>query len=184
MAGCTPRATTTTCRICKGSKFSAFVEDTNDGADAGLSARRGAFGHQDPHRFAQCLQPEHLWAPDLSVQRRTDRGCRWWRRPAASRSARSSTTRSAMPSPAASSGGPNSEFKLVADGLWTHLNDPQIGYNESYYFPCGTDQNGNSEWTNPDDQERRGHRRHRQRLPAGNGEQHRWIAWSPPRCSG
>ena len=38
---------------------------------------------------------------------------------------------------------------MVADGLWTHLNDPQIGYNESYYFPYGTDQNGNSEWTNP-----------------------------------
>ena len=43
---------------------------------------------------------------------------------------------------------PNSDFKLVADGLWTHLNDPQIGYNESYYFPWGTDQYGNSEWTN------------------------------------
>jgi iron complex outermembrane recepter protein len=43
---------------------------------------------------------------------------------------------------------PNSDFKLVADGLWTHLNDPQIGYNESYYFPWGQDQNGNSEWTN------------------------------------
>ena len=38
---------------------------------------------------------------------------------------------------------PNSDLKVVADGLWTHLNDPQIGYNESYYFPYGTDQNGN-----------------------------------------
>jgi outer membrane receptor protein involved in Fe transport len=36
----------------------------------------------------------------------------------------------------------------VADGLWTHLNDPQIGYNESYYFPYGFDQNNNPEWTN------------------------------------
>ena len=44
---------------------------------------------------------------------------------------------------------PSSAFKLVADGLWTHLNDPQVGYNESYYFPYGTDQNGNSEWVNP-----------------------------------
>jgi len=43
---------------------------------------------------------------------------------------------------------PNSDLKIVADGLWTHLNDPQIGYNESYYFPWGTDQYGNSEWTN------------------------------------
>jgi TonB-dependent receptor len=44
---------------------------------------------------------------------------------------------------------PTSDLKLAADGLWTHLNDPQIGYNESYYFPYGTDQNGNPEWTNP-----------------------------------
>jgi iron complex outermembrane recepter protein len=29
---------------------------------------------------------------------------------------------------------PNSTFTLKADGLWTHLNDPQIGYNQSYYF--------------------------------------------------
>src|SRR5580700_1534443 len=43
---------------------------------------------------------------------------------------------------------PSSDFKLVADGLWTHLDDPQVGYNESYYFPWGTDQYGNSEWTN------------------------------------
>src|SRR5580704_5230716 len=44
---------------------------------------------------------------------------------------------------------PSSDFKLVADGLWTHLDDPQVGYNESYYFPWGTDQNGLSEWVNP-----------------------------------
>jgi iron complex outermembrane recepter protein len=44
---------------------------------------------------------------------------------------------------------PTSDFKLVADGLWTRLNDPQIGYNESYYFPYGTDQNNNPEWVNP-----------------------------------
>lgn len=43
---------------------------------------------------------------------------------------------------------PSSTFKLVADGLWTHLNDPQIGYNQSYYFPYGTDQNGNPTWSN------------------------------------
>ena len=43
---------------------------------------------------------------------------------------------------------PTTDLKIVADGLWTHLNDPQIGYNESYYFPFGTDQNGASEWSN------------------------------------
>ena len=29
---------------------------------------------------------------------------------------------------------PNSDLQNTADGLWTHLNDPQIGYNQSYYF--------------------------------------------------
>jgi TonB-dependent receptor len=41
---------------------------------------------------------------------------------------------------------PNDAFKLVADGLWTHLEDPQLGYNQSYYFP--TDPTG-AGWTNP-----------------------------------
>jgi TonB-dependent receptor len=36
---------------------------------------------------------------------------------------------------------PNSTFRLKADGLYTHLNDPQIGYNESYYF-APVDQTG------------------------------------------
>ena len=43
---------------------------------------------------------------------------------------------------------PNDAFRLVADGLWTHLEDPQLGYNQSYYFPYGTDQNGNPTWSN------------------------------------
>ena len=34
---------------------------------------------------------------------------------------------------------PNDGFRLKADGLWTHLNDPQIGYNESYYFAANPD---------------------------------------------
>jgi iron complex outermembrane receptor protein len=42
---------------------------------------------------------------------------------------------------------PTDTFKLVADGLWTKLQDPQIGYNQSYYFPYGTDQNGNGVWS-------------------------------------
>src|ERR1700734_659430 len=42
---------------------------------------------------------------------------------------------------------PNSELKIVADGLWTHLNDPQAGYNESYYF-AAPDSIG-STWSNP-----------------------------------
>ncbi len=34
---------------------------------------------------------------------------------------------------------PTDSFRLKADGLWTHLNDPQIGYNESYYFAANPD---------------------------------------------
>jgi iron complex outermembrane receptor protein len=43
---------------------------------------------------------------------------------------------------------PSDTFKLVADGLWTKLQDPQIGYNQSYYFPYTLDQNGNPTWSN------------------------------------
>src|SRR3984885_5989641 len=42
---------------------------------------------------------------------------------------------------------PNDTLKLVADGLWTKLQDPQVGYNQSYYFPYGVDQNGNGTWS-------------------------------------
>ncbi|MEP6883120.1 MAG: TonB-dependent receptor [Gammaproteobacteria bacterium] len=42
---------------------------------------------------------------------------------------------------------PNDTLKLAADGLWTKLQDPQIGYNQSYYFPYGVDQNGNGTWS-------------------------------------
>jgi iron complex outermembrane recepter protein len=34
---------------------------------------------------------------------------------------------------------PTDNFRLKADGLWTHLNDPQVGYNESYYFAANPD---------------------------------------------
>jgi TonB-dependent receptor len=34
---------------------------------------------------------------------------------------------------------PDSSFTLALDGLWTHLIDPQIGYNESYYFAANPD---------------------------------------------
>ena len=41
---------------------------------------------------------------------------------------------------------PSSAFQLVADGIYTHLNDPQFGYNESYYFAANPD---GTPWTNP-----------------------------------
>ena len=43
---------------------------------------------------------------------------------------------------------PTDTLKLAVDGLWTKLEDPQVGYNQSYYFPYGTDQNGNPIWSN------------------------------------
>lgn len=44
---------------------------------------------------------------------------------------------------------PNSDFKLVADGMFTRLRDPQLGYNQSYYFPYTVDANGAPLWSNP-----------------------------------
>jgi len=44
---------------------------------------------------------------------------------------------------------PTGTLKFAVDGLWTKLQDPQLGYNQSYYFPYGTDQNGNPTWSNP-----------------------------------
>jgi iron complex outermembrane recepter protein len=41
---------------------------------------------------------------------------------------------------------PTDSFKLIADGLWTKLQDQQIGYNQSYYF--ATDNVGTG-WSNP-----------------------------------
>jgi iron complex outermembrane receptor protein len=40
-------------------------------------------------------------------------------------------------------------LKIGLDGLWTHLQDPQIGYNQSYYFPYTEDNNGVPTWSNP-----------------------------------
>ncbi len=34
---------------------------------------------------------------------------------------------------------PTASLRVKADALWTHLNDPQVGYNESYYFPANPD---------------------------------------------
>lgn len=44
---------------------------------------------------------------------------------------------------------PSETFKLVLDGLYTHLDDPQHGYYQSYYFPYSTDALGNPLWSNP-----------------------------------
>lgn len=41
---------------------------------------------------------------------------------------------------------PNDAFKLVLDGLYTRLRDPQVGQNQSYYFPWWYDENGVSLW--------------------------------------
>ncbi len=44
---------------------------------------------------------------------------------------------------------PSSALTLTADVLYTRLRDPQVGYNESYYFDYTTDENGNPAWVNP-----------------------------------
>ena len=131
-----------------GSKYSAFVEDTNDARNFGF-----VFGvvHSDNHIRTDSLNAynQNIYGPasypfdgsppatplvatpccitfgSIFDEKKRDAltGSIEWR--------------------------PNSAFKLVADALWTRLHDPQIGYNESYYFPYGTDQNGNPEWSNP-----------------------------------
>jgi iron complex outermembrane receptor protein len=131
-----------------GSKFSAFVEDTNEARNLGF-----VFGvvHSDNHLRTDSLNAynQNIYGPasypfdgsapatplvatpccitfgSIFDEKKRDAlaGSIEWR--------------------------PNSSFKLVADALWTRLHDPQIGYNQSYYFPYGTDQNGNPEWSNP-----------------------------------
>ena len=49
---------------------------------------------------------------------------------------------------------PSDNFKLVADGMFTQLRDPQNGYYQSYYFPYATTYNadgtpGTPLWSNP-----------------------------------
>ncbi len=72
--------------------------------------------------------------------------CRSRPRPAASPSARFSTRRSARPCRAASNGGRATPSSWAWTAYGPSLQDPQIGYNQSYYFPYGIDQNGNGTW--------------------------------------
>jgi iron complex outermembrane recepter protein len=44
---------------------------------------------------------------------------------------------------------PSEAFTVAADALYTRLTDPQVGYNQIYYFPYATDQNGQPAWVNP-----------------------------------
>jgi iron complex outermembrane recepter protein len=44
---------------------------------------------------------------------------------------------------------PRSDITLTADVIYTHLDDPQIGYNESYYFPYFTASDGLPAWGVP-----------------------------------
>ena len=129
----------------KGSKFSAFVSDTND--DRTLGFLLGAvhsdtkirtdslnaynqniygpttFPFTDPNGAPLAATPCCITFGSIFDEKKRDAisGSLEWH--------------------------PSSELKIVADGLWTHLNDPQIGYNESYYF-AAPDSVG-STWSNP-----------------------------------
>ncbi|MBS0373860.1 MAG: TonB-dependent receptor [Proteobacteria bacterium] len=130
-----------------GSKYSAFVEDTNEDRTLGFLV---GFVHSDNHLRTDSLNAynQNIYGPttypfeggpnavplaatpccitfgSIFDEKKRDAvsGSLEWR--------------------------PNERLKVVADGLWTRLRDPQNGYNQSYYFPYGTDQNGNSEWSN------------------------------------
>ena len=57
-----------------GNKFSAFLTDTNKAETMGFVLGAVSFEDQHPHRFAQCLQPEHLRADHLPLRRLRKRG--------------------------------------------------------------------------------------------------------------
>ncbi len=129
----------------KGSKFSAFVSDTND--DKTLGFLFGAvhsdtkirtdslnaynqniygpttFPFTDPNGAPLAATPCCITFGSIFDDKKRDAlsGSLEWR--------------------------PNADLKIVADGLWTRLNDPQIGYNESYYFP--SPDNIGTTWSNP-----------------------------------
>jgi iron complex outermembrane receptor protein len=129
----------------KGSKFSAFVSDTNDGGTLGfllgavhsetkirtdsLNAYNQniygptTFPFDNPNGAPIAATPCCITFGSIFDDKKRDAvsGSLEWH--------------------------PSSELKIVADGLWTHLNDPQIGYNESYYF-AAPDSMG-STWSNP-----------------------------------
>jgi iron complex outermembrane receptor protein len=44
---------------------------------------------------------------------------------------------------------PRSDITLTGDVIYTHLNDPQVGYNESYYFPYFVASDGLPAWGVP-----------------------------------
>jgi TonB-dependent receptor len=129
----------------KGSKFSAFVSDTNDDRTLGFllgavhsdtkirtdslnAYNQNIYGpttypFTDPNGTPLAATPCCITFGSIFDDKKRDAlsGSLEWR--------------------------PNSDLKIVADGLWTHLNDPQIGYNESYYFPS-PDSIGTT-WSNP-----------------------------------
>lgn len=43
---------------------------------------------------------------------------------------------------------PNDALSVTLDGLYTHLRDPQVAYDQAYYPDFNYDQNGNPEWSN------------------------------------
>src|SRR3984885_7367457 len=129
----------------KGDKFSAFVSDPND--DRTLGFLLGAV-HSDTKIRTDSLNAynQNIYGPTTfpftdpnGAPLAASPGCITFR------SIFDDKKRDAL------SGSlewrPNSDLKIVADGLWTHLNDPQIGYNESYYFPS-PDSIGTT-WSNP-----------------------------------
>ena len=119
--------------------------------DSGISARCRAFGDQDPHRFAQCLQPEHLRTGRPIPFTGRQRECRW---PATDPccitfgSIFDDKKRDAL------SGSlewrPNSELKI---GRRRIVDPPERSADRLQRVLllslCRTDQNGNPTWSNP-----------------------------------
>jgi TonB-dependent receptor len=120
----------------KGSRFSAFIENTNSAQTLGF-VLGGVYSNANARTDSLNAYNQNIYGPTIYPF-------------TASPGTPGSVALAATPSDitfgsifddkkrSALSGSlewrPNSTFALKADGLWTHLNDPQIGYNQSYYF--------------------------------------------------
>ena len=133
-----------------GYKFSAFASDTLLDNTLGFLIVGRAVRHSHAYRCAERLQPGHLRCERLPLrgfQLTPPAGTPIAAAPCCITFGSIFDEKKREALSGSLEWRPNDALKLVADGLWTKLQDPQIGYNQSYYFPYGVDQNGNGTWS-------------------------------------
>ena len=137
---------------------------------AGVPGRGRDLEQPDPHRFAECLQPEHLRSDD-SLDDGQGATCRSRSRPAASPSGRSSTTRSARPCPGVSSGARpiRSTWSRTACGRSSRI--PRSAITSRITTPYARSER-QSDLVEPDGQQRARHGGDLEQLHARDRQQH------------